>query len=98
MSGIARAGDIAVGTCFAHKSPKSVQGVIGVGDPTVLSAGLPTAAVGDPVCFDCGHTGVIVTGTAICSLKGKPIAMIGSQVAGPMVATIVLGASTILGN
>lgn len=98
MSGVAKVGDIAVGVCSGHLIPIGVSGVIVKGESTVLTNGIPTAAVGDIVCFSCGHVGVIVSGTSITTMKGKKVAMIGSNVVGAMVATIVSGSSTVIAN
>jgi uncharacterized Zn-binding protein involved in type VI secretion len=98
MSSISKIGDIATGTCYAHKSPRSVTGVISTGDGTVVSDNIATACVGDTVVFNCGHTGVIVTGINNCTINNKAIAHIGSSVVGPMIATVVTGDALLTGN
>lgn len=94
MKGIARVGDVASGTCYAHKSPQSVTGIIVKGDPTITAGGKGCACVGDPVVFNCGHTGIIASGYPAAQVNGRTLAIIGSIVSGPMTAVIILGDQT----
>lgn len=91
MSQIARVGDQAQGTCYEHKTPRSVNGIITTGDSSISCGNQAIACVGDSVTFDCGHVGTIATGIENCTLNNKAIAYVGSLVTGPMTATIITG-------
>lgn len=91
MSQLARVGDQAAGTCYSHKTPRSVTGTITTGDNSSICNNQAIACVGDIVTFDCGHTGTISTGVDNCILNNKAIAHVGSLVTGPMIATIISG-------
>jgi uncharacterized Zn-binding protein involved in type VI secretion len=94
MPNIARMGDIAVGTCRAHKSPQGCSGPIVTGSSSFDVDGRPCARVGDVVSFNCGHSGVIASGSTSSTVDGKGIARVGDIVVGPMNAIIVAGSQT----
>lgn len=79
---IATEGYLFSGTCSSHDSPRSVSGVIiaGTGNPTTLVNGVPAALIGSQVLADCGHTGIITTGSTQCAAGGIGLALVGSIV------------------
>ena len=92
MPGVARAGDIAFGTCFGHAAPIPVTGIVSVSSQDVLN-GTGVARVGDMVIFNCGHNGTIISGCATVLTNSKPTAKVGSMVVGPMIASIIQGSN-----
>ena len=93
MPGIARVGDGTIGTCFAHKDPITVSGVIVSGDSTTITENMPTARLGDTVVASCGHTGIIVSASTKNFCSGMPVARLGDSVAGNYMATIISAAT-----
>jgi hypothetical protein len=85
-----RLGDIAVGTCFAHETPLHVVGTIISGSTNTYCNNMNVARTSDPVLFNCGHIGVIIS-----SSKNKcnnlSIAKITDSVVGPMISVLVTG-------
>jgi uncharacterized Zn-binding protein involved in type VI secretion len=70
-----------------------VGGPVSLGSPTVLTAGLPQARVGD-MCVCVGPPDAIAMGSMTVLVNGRPAARVGdSTVHG---GTIVLGAFTVL--
>lgn len=101
MPNISRIGDQATGICSNHIHPQSVTGVISSTTNGILvdRNGIFVAVVGDIVTFSCGHTSFIVTGLNKSSLRGKPLAMVGSVVSGNnIVGQIITGSDIIQGN
>lgn len=94
MPKIARKGDIAVGTCRAHKSPRGCSGPVVTGSSTTDIDGRPCARIGDVVAFNCGHSGVIASGSPTCTVDGMGMARVGDIVVGPMTAVICSGSDT----
>ena len=58
---ISRLGDLAVGICYAHETPINVVGTIINGSSNTYCNKLNVARTIDPVLFNCGHMGVIVS-------------------------------------
>lgn len=94
MPQIARVGDIAVGTCRAHKTPRACSGPVVTGSSTTDVDGQPLARLGDVVAFNCGHSGTIASGSGTATCDGMGIARVGDIVVGPMTAMIVSGSGT----
>jgi uncharacterized Zn-binding protein involved in type VI secretion len=94
MPQVARIGDIAVGTCRAHKSPVGCAGPVVSGSPTLDIDGRPCARIGDVVAFNCGHSGIVVSGSPTTDVDGRRMARIGDLVVGPMTAVICSGSGT----
>ena len=76
MTGQARVGDIGVGTCNQHESPKNVT-VTMVSGGSVLTDGLPSCTVGSVGTASCGHPAVAMTGSSVCLVDGLPSHRIG---------------------
>lgn len=98
MSKLAKVGDIAVGTCYDHTSPRGVTGVIVSGSSNCTCNGMNIARIGDTVAFDCGHVGVVASGSSTVFCNNIPVARIGDAVTGPMTATIVSGSNNVNSN
>ncbi len=94
MPGIARIGDIVIGTCPCHDSPRSYVGVIATGAPTVLVEGRPAATIGS-VAVGC-HPAIVCTGNATVLSGGRPTATIGGIAVGCPTGVIVTGAGTVI--
>lgn len=94
MPKISRVGDIAVGVCRAHQTPRSCSGPVVTGSSFSTVDGNPCARIGDVVAFNCGHSGTIATGSGTSTCDGRGIARVGDLVVGPMTATIVSGSNT----
>ena len=92
MIPLARNGDIAIGICPCHKSPRPVTGVVMATAVKSNVEGLPVARVGDTVIADCGHIAVILGGSAKTIVEGKPAGQVGSSVSGDWMGTILNGA------
>lgn len=92
----ARYGDIAIGNCRRHKN-RSVVGMVIIGEKTVITENQPTATVGDVVLFECGHIGIIVSGSDnVTYVKDRILARYGSLVAGDVVGVIIQGAKNVV--
>lgn len=89
----ARVGDIAVGTCPAHESPKSFVATIVAGSSTVLTDGQPQARLSDILVASCGHSTLIISGSTTVFTDGQPNARVGDAVSGPPNGAIVNGSS-----
>ena len=98
MSGIARTGDIGVGVCTSHIVPIPMVGTLLGTCGTVTTNGIPSGLVGDLVIGGCGHIGVVVSGTSVVKMTGRPAAMIGSAFVGAFSGTIVGGSGTVIGK
>lgn len=84
-------GDIATGTCYSHKSPRSVNGPVATTQTLCTISGLPAVVEGDIVSFNCGHTGICVATASITKIQGKKVVRDGDPVtagSGNVVATI----------
>ena len=98
MPGIARVGDIAVGTCCCHEDEPQCRpfvGIVSTGAGTIIIEGQQAARIGDIVIGDCGHTGIISTGMGNVMMEGIGAATIGSIVVGCLDGIIVTGAGTV---
>lgn len=93
MPGIATTGDIVVGTCPCHDSPRAYIGVIVTGVPTVLTGGRPTATIGS-VAVGC-HPSIVCTGIGSVLSGGRPTATIGSIAVGCPTGVIVTGSGSV---
>lgn len=93
MSNIARIGDKTLGTCYAHRTPITVNGTIITGSPTVKSQGFNVARLGDAILSDCGHKSKIVTASSNSRANGLGIAKIGDKGDGVYKCTIITGSS-----
>lgn len=95
MPGVARIGDIAVGTCCCHSDPTCVPytGIIASGAGTITAEGSQVAKIGD-ITVGC-HVGIIATGSPTVLAEGSNISSIGDSVVGCPSATIVTGAGTV---
>jgi len=71
MTGQARVGDIGVGTCNQHESPKNVT-VTMVSGGSVLTDGMPSCIMGSVGVGSCGHSAVAIMGAATCLIDGMP--------------------------
>jgi uncharacterized Zn-binding protein involved in type VI secretion len=49
------------------------------------------ARIGDVVVFNCGHSGIIATGSSSSLVDNRGMARVGDIVVGPMTAIIVTG-------
>lgn len=96
MSAVSRLTDIWVGICCCHSKPTCINmtGFIITSSPNHISAGLGVARISDITIGTCGHTGIIVTGSAVNITNSLGKAMIGSQVTGCNIGTVVTGAPT----
>lgn len=77
---VARVGDTVVGTCRAHKSPRSYTAILTTGSGTVTADGQAVCRVGDIGVTDCGHTVQIVSGSSVAKANGIPVARVGDVV------------------
>lgn len=91
---ISRLGDLATGTCYAHQNPIHVVGNIISGSSNTYCNNLNVARNGDPVLFNCGHVGVIISGSKN-KCNNLSIAKITDSVVGPMIAVLVSGSPNI---
>lgn len=82
MSDVARKGDRCYGTCYhpSHKNPLTTYAVIIEGTLTTDLGDKSIACVGDLVRTDCGHYGVIITGSDVVTVEYSPVARRGDQV------------------
>lgn len=94
MAKVARIGDTWTGICTCHPIPIPMSGTIISGSPDTFSEGKAVARIGDTTIGTCGHTGVIVTGSASNKANGILKAIVGSQVTGCNVGVVVTGAAT----
>lgn len=87
---ISRVGDLATGICYAHETPLHVVGTVISGSANTYCNNMNVARTSDPVLFNCGHIGVIIS-----SSKNKcnnlSIAKITDSVVGPMISVLVTG-------
>ena len=100
---LARVGDTASGTCDSHDHTLTVDGTITSSQNTTVfdKDNVPFALVGDIVTFSCTHTGIILDGTSIVTVKGIPVAVEGSNVGtgtGNIIAKITSGSESIQGE
>lgn len=77
---VARIGDIVVGTCRAHKSPRSYTAILTTGSGVVTANGQGVCRVGDTGVTDCGHTVQIISGSGVAKSDGVPVARVGDAV------------------
>ena len=91
MAGQSRAGDMTVGVCPLHKSPRGVTGRIIASQGNVFTDNKANALLGDKVIHQCGHIGRIVTCSQISTSGGKGDARVGDKVSGGPNSTIVQG-------
>lgn len=96
MPPIARIGDIVIGTCPCHDSPRAYVGIIATGSPTTLVEGSPAATVGS-VAVGC-HTSIVATGLGNVLTESRPTATTGSVAVGCPTGVVVTGAGTVIGN
>jgi uncharacterized Zn-binding protein involved in type VI secretion len=94
MPAVSRLTDIWTGICCCHSDPTciSMTGYIITCSPNHISAGFGVARLTDITIGGCGHTGQIITGSTVNITNGLAKAMIGSQVTGCNIGTVVTGA------
>jgi uncharacterized Zn-binding protein involved in type VI secretion len=97
MPGIARVGDLGVGTCCCHSDPTciSMQGTILTGAATVNVNGLGAARVSDIIIGYCGHVGIIITGSGTVNGNGLGMARLGDFFTGCFFGTIITGSTNV---
>lgn len=97
MSGIPAAtiGHTVVGTCYAHKSPKSTTGIIIQGAATVTAEGAPASRLTDTVVLACGHSAIIASGSPTVISEGLQAARITDAVSGVFIGIIASGCATV---
>lgn len=85
---------IGVGTCYHpdHDHPVPMTGTIITGSPVKSITGLGAGQVGDIVMGNCGHIGILVTGSPRVTASGKGQCTVGSNFTGDFVGVIVTGA------
>ena len=96
MAFVSRITDIWVGSCCCHSDPTCIPmgGFIITGSGNAKSAGLGAARMSDITIGYCGHTGIVVTGSSTNKTNSLGKAMIGSQVVGCNIGTVVTGSPT----
>ena len=94
MARVARLTDVFSGICTCHSPAIPMTGTITTCSSNAKSEELGVARIGDTVTGGCGHTGTIITGSTSNKTNGRFKALLGSQVAGCLVGTIISGAST----
>jgi len=96
MAGMANSNSRCVGICVGHTPPIPMIGsIITFSDDCIAKDG-GAARVGDIVKGECGHIGIINTGSPTTSINNKQAATIGSTFTGVFSGTIVSGANDIL--
>jgi uncharacterized Zn-binding protein involved in type VI secretion len=103
MPGTARLSDIHIGICDHGASccPHNVVGIIVAGAGSVLTNGLPTARISDPVTHNCPHcgTGICSTGSGNVFAEGLPHHRLGDIVVYPAgVGTTVTASGNVITN
>lgn len=99
MPGIARMGDMGVGTCSCHESTKSYTTTFITGSPTVLTENAMTVMFGAVGISSCGHatTAMMVMPTVLAENQGvHRMGDMGIICGGTY--TTILASSTVLGG
>lgn len=96
MANVSRISDIWTGICCCHSDPTciSMSGRIITGSPNQGSGSLKTARITDMVIGNCGHYGIIVTGSSTNKSNGLGKATVGSLVTGCTIGIVVTGNPT----
>lgn len=96
MPNVARQFDVWVGICCCHHDPPCINmtGFVLGGSPNQQSGGQNAATVGDLVLGNCGHVGIIITGSSSNLTNGKGKVTLGSQTTGCLIGTVVTGNPT----
>lgn len=93
-TGIGRVGDIGIGVCSAHTSPRPVVVTLVTGAPTVNANGLNTATAITVGISSCGHATVVLTFSATARSEKAGLHRIGDIGALPSgIYTLVAGSS-----
>lgn len=96
MLGLARVGDLTIGTCTAHQTTlTNVSGTVMTGSSCIFIDGIFAAKVGDLVISSCGHTGVIISGVQNIFVNGIQAATRGSYFVGDYTGYIVTCSNSI---
>ncbi len=96
MPGVARIGDIAVGTCCCHSDPRcrGWTGICVSGAGSVTAEGSPVSRIGD-IFVGC-HVGIVASGSSTVTAEGSPISRIGDIIVGCPSGIIISGAGTVI--
>ncbi len=90
----ARVSDMCIGVCVAHKSPQPVSGVIITGARTKKTEGMPTAQITSMIVTSCGHSAVVMSGSAKETSECLFTSRLTDNVVGPFTGVISSGAVT----
>ena len=93
----ARIGDIGVGICCCHSSPRCIgmSGPLITGSPNVRSNGIPTSRLMDIVMGNCGHTGIMITASSNVRANGINSSRLGDAFTGCFKGVIVSGSPNV---
>lgn len=93
MPSISRITDMWSGICCCHSDPPCIGmgGFIITSSSNHISSGSGVARLGDLTVGYCGHTGTIVTASTKNLTEGRGKALVGSQVSGCNIGTVITG-------
>ncbi len=94
MLPVARLGDIGVGVCTGHESPRSLAGIVQSSAVTHIIQGSTVSVLADLVVGGDGHVGKIVTVSVTNMSEGRGKARMTSSFVGTFSGIIVSGCYT----
>jgi len=96
MPQTSRVADVGVGICCCHIDPPCIEmsGVIVTGAGTITVEGGKVSRITSIVLAGCGHTGIMVTGSATEISEGLGTARVADQFVGCFTGSLVTGAGT----
>lgn len=95
MFPVATVGSTGNGICVAHEDPIPITFMVITGNPAFIIGGMPVACVGTSmVQASCGHSGIVVTGSATYTTNMGQVARVGSQVVGSGLTGIIVAGNS----
>jgi hypothetical protein len=96
---LVRVGDIAIGTCRAHRRTRSVIVTWVTGSPTVRTNGIPTVTSVGVGISSCGHTATVIGSSATIFSESTGVHGVGESCVLPGgVPTTVTGSPNVSGR
>lgn len=79
MASVSRVGDLGVGTCPCHTTPRAYTTIFISGSPTVTADGVAVMRVGDLGVASCGHVTTAITGSSLVTADAIGVHRVGDM-------------------